>query len=87
MFDDAGRVMFTALHAAAAARLGAEHPCAAALAAAAAAPRGPEMRAAEAALRALPEADRVAIMAEVHCSLRSDPQAWLAVWPGGPARQ
>jgi len=86
MFDDAGRVMFTALHRAAVARLGPSHPCTAALAAAAAGPDATRVAAAETALRGLAAADREAIMAEVHRTLRSDPQAWLTLWPGGPAR-
>ncbi len=84
MFDDAGRVMFAALHAAALARCGAGHPCTAALAAAAADPDRARVATAEAALRELPEAERTALMAEAHCALRSDPQAWLALWRGGP---
>lgn len=87
MFDDAGKVMFTALHAAAAARLGADHPCTAALAAAAEGPAPPAVAAAEAALRALPEAEQAALMGEAHRSLRSDPQAWLALWSAGAPRQ
>lgn len=81
MFEDAGRVMFTALAEAARGRLGAEHPCVAALDRAA---EDPATRpGAEAALRALPEAEQVAIMAAAHARLRSDPAAWLALWSGG----
>lgn len=87
MFDDAGRVMFRALHAAALERLGEGHDCTGALAAAAEEPRGPGLARAEAALRALPAADQEALMAAAHAALRTDPAAWLALWPGGPARQ
>ncbi len=83
MFDDAGRVMFTALREAARERLGAGHPCALALARAAEKPDGEAVRAAEAALRALPAADQEALMAAAHRGLRTNPQAWLSVWPGG----
>lgn len=87
MFDNAGRVMFTALHTAAEARLGAEHPCTGALAAAALDPAPDAVRAAEDALRALPEADRLALMEATHRTLRTDPAAWLALWPGGGRKQ
>ncbi len=87
MFDDAGRVMFTALHAAAQARCGADHACTAALAEAARSPVPAAVAAAEAAIRALPEEDQTALMAEAHRALRSDPKAWLALWPGGNRRQ
>lgn len=83
MFDNAGRVMFTALHAAALARLGPDHPCTGVLATAASAPDADAVRAAELALRALPEPDRLALMEAAHRTLRSDPAAWLALWPGG----
>ena len=86
MFDDAGRVIFTAVHAAALARLGAEHPCLVPLARAAAAADPAAAAEAETALRALPEADQVEIMAAAHGALRADPRAWLALWSGGPAR-
>jgi hypothetical protein len=84
MFDDAGRVMFAALHAAARARLGAEHACLAPLARAAEASDAVAVAEAEAALRALPETDQAEIMAAAHAALRADPRAWLALWPGGP---
>lgn len=87
MFDNAGRVMFTALREAAVARFGATHPCCAALGLAAEAPSGEALAMAEDALRALPEADRLALFSAAHAALRSDPRAWLALWPGGPARQ
>lgn len=87
MFDDAGRVMFTALHAAARTRLGEAHACTAALAAAAASPDRAAVAAAEAALRALPEQEQTALMAEAHRTLRGDPQAWLSLWPGGARPQ
>lgn len=83
MFDDAGRVMFSALHAAALARYGAAHPCTVALAVAAQAAERAAVAAAEAELRALPESDQTALMAEAHRTLRSDPQAWLSLWRGG----
>lgn len=86
MFDTAGRVMFTALHAAAEARLGADHPCTRALAGAAAAPEPEAVRAAELALHALPDAEQVALAEAAHAALRSDPAAWLALWPGGARR-
>lgn len=86
MFDDAGRVMFTAIHAAARARLGAEHPCIAPLARAAAAADAAAVAEAESALRILAEADQAEIMAAAHRALRSDPGAWLSLWPGGPER-
>ena len=86
MFDDAGRVILTAVHAAALARLGAAHPCLAPLARAAATADPAAVAAAEAALRALSETDQVEIMAAAHGALRADPRAWLALWPGGPAR-
>lgn len=87
MFDDAGRVMFAALREAAVERLEPAHPCSAALAKAAAEPRGEEVAAAEAALRELPDADQVAIIGAVHRALRSDARAWLALWTGGSGRQ
>lgn len=87
MFDDAGKVMFTALHAAACARLGAGNPCTLALAAAAESPDADTVAAAEAALRALPEADQTELMGAAHRTLRSDPRAWLALWPGSARRQ
>lgn len=86
MFDDARRVMFTALHEAGTAQLPAGHPCLAALAAAAAAPSPAAVGAAQTALAALPEAERTALMAAVHARLRGHPRAWLALWAGGPAR-
>ena len=46
-----------------------------------------EQKMAEDALRALPEADRLALFSAAHAALRSDPRAWLALWTGGPARQ
>jgi hypothetical protein len=87
MFDDAGRVVFTALRDAAQDRLGPSHPCREALARAATEPRGEAVAAAEGAMRELPEVERVAILGAAHRALRSDPRAWLALWPGGPARQ
>lgn len=87
MFDHAGKMIFAALHAEAVARLGADHPCASALAAAAESPEPANVRAAEAALRDLTEAERVALMEAAHRALRGNPLAWLALWPGGPARQ
>lgn len=86
MFDDAGQVVFTALRDAAEERLGAEHPCARALAEAAQEPRGDRVAAAQAALAALPEVDRVAVMGAAHAALRGDPLAWLALWRGGAPR-
>lgn len=86
MFDKAGRVMFTALHAAAEARLGPNHPCTLALAGAALEAEPAAVRAAEEALRALPKADGIALMEAAHRALRADPSAWLAVWPGGGQR-
>ncbi|MFT3973396.1 MAG: hypothetical protein QM699_08080 [Amaricoccus sp.] len=83
MFDNAGRVMFTALHAAAEARLGPDHPCTRALATAARTPEPEAVRAAESLLRALPDTDRTALMQAAHQALRTDPAAWLAVWPDG----
>jgi hypothetical protein len=84
MFDNAGRVMFTTLAEVAVARFGAGHPCVEALSRAAEDPG--RVGEAEAALRALPEADQQAIMAAAHARLRADPRAWLALWSGGPAR-
>lgn len=86
MFDNAGRVMFTALHTAAAARLGPDDPCTSALAVAADNPSPDAVAAAQAALVALPEVDRVGLMAAAHTALRSDPAAWLALLPEGPRR-
>lgn len=86
MFDDAGRVVFTALRDAARARLGAEHPCAVALAEAAENPGGQCVAAAQAALAALPETERTALMGAAHGALRADPQAWLSLWGGAGPR-
>ncbi len=85
MFDDAGRVVFTALRDAARARLGAEHPCAVALAEAAEDPGGARA-AAQAALAVLPEAERTALMGAAHGALRADPHAWLSLWGGASPR-
>lgn len=82
MFDDAGRVVFAALRAAAAERLGAVHPCTQALAAA---EGGGEAVAAQSALLALADADRDAVMETAHRALRSDARAWLMFWGGGGA--
>jgi hypothetical protein len=84
MFEAAGQVFFRRLHAAAVARLGATAPCTLALAAAAEAPTAERVAAAQTALDGLPAAEMAAVMAEAHRSLRSDPQAWLEVWPGPP---
>lgn len=87
MFDDAGRVLFTALRDAATGRLGPDHPCVRALAAAAEDPRDVRVAAAQAALAALPEAERVALMGAAHAALRADPRAWLSLWGGAGPRQ
>ncbi|TPE49873.1 hypothetical protein [Amaricoccus solimangrovi] len=81
MFENAGRVIFTTLHEVALAKLGAGHACVSALARAAAEPEAAAVAEAETALRALPEAERTAIMGAAHARLRSDPAAWLALWP------
>lgn len=85
MFDDAGRVVFMALRDAARARLGLEHPCALALAEAAEDPRAARA-AAQAALAALPEAERTALMGAAHGALRADPRAWMSLWGGAGPR-
>lgn len=84
MFDTAGKPLFTALHAAALARLGPAHDCVMVLAQAAADPLPERTARAQAALDALAAADREAILAEAHARLRSDPAAWLALWKGRP---
>lgn len=86
MFDDAGRVVFTALRDAARAWLGAEHPCALALAEAAEDPEAARVAAAQAALAALPEAERTALMGAAHGALRANPRAWLSLWGGAGPR-
>lgn len=86
MFESAGRVMFTALHAAATERLGEAHPCTEALSHAAASAGPDAVRAAELALKALAEPDRLALLERAHRALRADPGAWLALWPGGARR-
>ena len=82
MFENAGKVMFAALHAEALARLGPDHACVATLAEAASAPDPARTARAQAALDALPEADREALLGATHARLRSDPAAWLSLWHG-----
>ncbi len=84
MFEVAGKVLFRRLHEAAVDRLGVSAPCTRALAAAAETPTAERVAAAQAALDALPPDEMAAVMAAAHEALRSDPQAWLALWPGSP---
>lgn len=77
MFDRIGAPLFSALAVAAEERLGPEHPCTRALRTAAAGSAS-EMRAAEDALKALPDITAQDLMAAAHRALRADPAALLA---------
>lgn len=73
MFDTIGKPFFAALAACANDQLGSEHPCTRALREAAETGARDDIARAEAALRALPETSREALMAAGHKSLRENP--------------
>ncbi|OHV77711.1 hypothetical protein [Mesorhizobium sp. ORS 3428] len=86
MFETTGRTFFEALHAAAAKRLGQQHPCCLAIAEAARETEATAVRAAQAALNSLPKDVLVALMADAHKALREDPSAILGAWGGSASR-
>lgn len=77
MFDTIGKPFFAALATCADGQLGGGHACTKALRQAAASGTREDVAAAEAALRALPEKAREALMAAGHKSLRENPASLL----------
>lgn len=77
MFDTIGKPFFAALATCADRQLGSGHACTEALRQAAASGTREDVAVAEAALRALPEAAREALMAAGHKSLRENPASLL----------
>jgi len=82
MFETTGKTFFGALQAAAEKRLSRQHPCCLAIAEAAREPQASTVRAAQAALNALPKEVLAALMADAHKALREDPSAILGAWGG-----
>ncbi|MGA0561585.1 hypothetical protein ACO2RV_03965 [Ancylobacter sp. VNQ12] len=77
MFDTIGKPFFAALATCAEGQLSSEHACTRALRQAAASGAREDIAVAEAALRALPESAREALMAAGHRTLRENPASLL----------